>query len=94
MIILEPMARAWKKNLWTKGGAVFSLIALALSVWRGQRTLSRVSSGFAGAFLARWDETRLAGKVTRLLKEADKRGQGLPLSAETEDTLARLWGRP
>jgi hypothetical protein len=87
------MARAGMKNLWIKGGAVGSLLSLALAVWRGNRTLSRVSAGFAGAFLARWDEMRLAGKVTRILREADKRGQGIPLSAETEDTLARLWGR-
>jgi hypothetical protein len=82
------------RNLWTKGGAVGSLLSLAFAVWRGNRTLGRVSAGFAGAFLERWDEIRLAKKVSRILAEADRRGQGIQLHAETKDTLARLWGRP
>lgn len=83
----------WKRHLWVKAGAIGSLLALVLSVFRGHPFLGRISAGFAGAFLERWDDLRLEKKVASVLARARENGEAVAPGTVTEDDLARLWGR-
>lgn len=87
----------WKKHAWIKAGAIGSLAIVLLSMFRGHRLLGKLATGFAGAFLVKWDEIRLENKVSRLLAKAGE-GAAQPLKAGAEsgraaDDLARQWGK-
>lgn len=76
------------RNGWIIGGTVASLAALAFSLLRGNRLLGRITSGFAGAFLEKWDELRLEKRVASLLAKAEAEGKA------PGEGLARLRGQP
>lgn len=80
--------RKLPENAWIIGGALASLAALAFSVLRGHRLLGRITSGFAGAFLEKWDDIRLEKRVAALLARAEAEGRA------PEAELGKLWGNP
>jgi hypothetical protein len=80
--------RELTRDGWIVGGALASLAALAFSLLRGHRLSGRIASGFAGAFLERWDDLRLEKRVASLLAKAEAEGKA------PDAALGRLWGNP